>query len=278
MDTSWKRKPDQERGVICGCDYNQEWLLPWWWERYRFNNDYPVLFCDYGMSKKAKAWCQERGKVVTVSFDETQIRSRKDVPPVLQKKWEKHNNFCWSSRSSWFKKPFAMLESPFKVSVWLDLDCEVLSHLGDLFEYCSFDVRLAIASCNGKIISQKFPCRTHNGGVIVYYHGIDIIEEQAEWILEWNHQFMAEDNVLSYLIFKNNFRICDLPLEWNWLSAYGMNLYARIFHWNYSSKNYLKTHDGIKPFRDSLEQKSHCKTTMSAQIRADVLGFGSFAN
>ncbi|MBX7066112.1 MAG: hypothetical protein K1X28_02665 [Parachlamydiales bacterium] len=273
MNTSWKRKPVQEHGIICACDANQEWLLPWWWERYRSYNDYPVLFCDYGMTKNAKKWCLERGQLISLSFDEGWIRPKEEVPPSLQREWTKINKNCWSSRSAWFKKPFALLESPFKKNIFLDVDCEVLSQLGELFEYCTSKTPLVISSCSAKVISELFPCEiAHNGGVVVFSHGIDIISHQAEWILKWNTQFFAEDNVLSYLIYKNNCPISDLPIHWNWLAQYGFNFHARIFHWNCSFKNYLRTNGGIKPFRDALQNKMVSDVQSSAQSLAESLG------
>lgn len=274
MLTNWKTSPSQEFGVICACDANQEWLLPWWWKRYRFYNDYPVLFCDYGMSEKAKAWCRERGQLISIPFDDNWIRPKKEIPFSLQKKWPTLNKNCWSSRSAWFKKPFALLHSPFKKSIFLDLDCEVLSYLGPLYEFCTDKTPLVISSCGVPVFSQMFPCETaHNGGVIVFSHGIDIFSELAEWVLKWNHQFFAEDNILSYLIFKNKYPTYDLPREWNWICAYGVNVFARIFHWHSTSKDSLKIHEGIKPFKDALERGVVCEQHSSALILASELGF-----
>ena len=39
----------------------------------------------------------------------------------------------WQCRNAWFKKPLACLQSPFKRTIWVDLDCEVRRELGELF-------------------------------------------------------------------------------------------------------------------------------------------------
>ncbi len=247
----WTRNPNEERGVICGCDQQQEWLLPWWWERYSFYNSYPVLFCDFGMSKQAKLWCQKHGDVVAVGFDESFIKSRQEVSSELENAWDKWN-FNWASRSAWFKKPFAFLESPYKTSIWLDLDCEVLCYLGNLFEYCSINMPLAMRQ-EDEVIEGAFPCSTiYNGGVIVFQHGIDILLEQARWTLSSNQDFSADDVILSFLIEKTKTPIFSLPKEWNWDALYGINFFANIFHWTRKTKEIIKTQGGIKPSRDEL--------------------------
>jgi len=53
-------------GVITGADSNHEWLLPWWYENLQRHNTLPVAFADFGMSADMRAWCGERGLVLTV--------------------------------------------------------------------------------------------------------------------------------------------------------------------------------------------------------------------
>jgi hypothetical protein len=55
-----------QSGIIVGCDANQEWLLPWWWDHYCKHNSYPVAFVDFGMSEAALAWCQEKGQCISL--------------------------------------------------------------------------------------------------------------------------------------------------------------------------------------------------------------------
>ena len=247
----WARNPNEERGVICGCDQRQEWLLPWWWERYSFYNSYPVLFCDFGMSKEAKLWCQKHGEVVSVALDESFIKSRQDISSELESAWSR-GNFNWGARSAWFKKPFAFLESPYKISIWLDLDCEVLCHLGNLFEYCSTNMPLAMRA-EDKITERAVPCSTiYNGGVTVFQHGIDILLEQARLTLSSNQDFSADDVILSFLIEKTKTPIFSLPKEWNWDAFHGVNFFANIFHWKQQTKELIKTLGGIKPSRDEF--------------------------
>lgn len=57
------------KGILVGCDQNQEWLLSWWWDQYSAHNSYPVVFVDFGMSKTGVAWCNERGTCIPQSLD-----------------------------------------------------------------------------------------------------------------------------------------------------------------------------------------------------------------
>ena len=74
-------------------------------------------FVDLGMSHYGKTFCSERGEVIPLQMD----LAFSDGESVRDK------------RHSWFKKPFALLLSPFAHSIWLDLDCEVLGSLAPLF-------------------------------------------------------------------------------------------------------------------------------------------------
>ena len=272
MDTSWKCSPSMDVGILCGCDQAQEWLLPWWWEKYTRYNSFPVMFCDFGMSEIARNWCCERGIVTSIFFNERLIKHPRDVPAKLKRTWKWAPKDYWESRSALFKKPFGMLASPFKVSVWLDVDCEVLRPLDSLFDYCD-QASLALAKTVGKLSCGL--CQgsdVHNGGVVVFRHGIDIIEKQAELIKESNHLFYAEDNVLSYLIEKMNFSIGILPNEWNWqISDWGLFMFAYIAHWNFAAKKLLHFCDGMQSFCESMDQTTILP--ISAWQRAEALGF-----
>ena len=263
MHPTWKRIPDQERGVLCGCDHQQEWLLPWWWDSYRAENTLPVLFCDFGMSEKTNKWCRERGEVVSISMDSIQIKPRQEIAKDLQEKWMQWK-INWDARISWFKKPLALLESPFKKIVCLDLDCEVLSPIEKLFDYATEDTPLAMSLVDDTGFSGAHPfSHIYNGGVVVFLHGIEILPQYALWALEKNHEFFAEDLILSCLIDRTKMPVARLPIEWNWEPRYGINLYAHIFHWIRETKEILKMPGGgIRPRREAFERAAlNCKIT-----------------
>ena len=92
-------------GVLTGCDARHEWLLPWWLEKLREHNPLiPVAFANYGMTEKGLKFCQAHGQVYNI----------------------------FAPKALWFRKPFAILNSPFAVTLPMDPDCEVRPDLTPL--------------------------------------------------------------------------------------------------------------------------------------------------
>jgi len=152
-------EPKADTGVITAADEEQEWLLAWWWSNYTAHNDLPVLFVDLGMSTGARDWCAQRGALSEpVSLD------------------------CYG----WFKKPLALLQSPFKQAIWLDSDCEVRGSLVRLFEFCA-DGGIGMTFDRGT--PQRFreamppDAPIYNSGVVVFNHGDPVVPQWASMTL-----------------------------------------------------------------------------------------------
>src|SRR5690349_19670492 len=136
--SQWQRVPKAEKGIIVGCDLHQEWLLEWWWELYRAKNTFPVAFADFGMSEHAKNWCASHGELIIVDIDTSFVKSSNENFFTRGGRTEAlYGSSFEASRHSWFKKPFACLLSPYEITIWIDLDCEVLTKLDDLFTSCT---------------------------------------------------------------------------------------------------------------------------------------------
>ena len=82
-------------GVIVGTDNGIEWCLPWWWKYYQKHNSLPVTFFDFGMTEKARAWCEKRGDVISFILDENIIKKREAIDPKLVAKWEEYAKKGW---------------------------------------------------------------------------------------------------------------------------------------------------------------------------------------
>ncbi len=208
----WQRPSEKEKGILVGCDCHQEWLLAWWWERYSAENDYPVTFIDLGMTNDAKEWCRQRGEVIAIHIDTSFIKTMEEIPFDIRKEWEKNHDFSrFTSRSSWFKKPFACLNSPYQHSLWLDLDCEVLGSLEELFSLCNSSFQL------GLVPQEKTDyLPAYNGGVILFAHGSEVVEKWAEYTIALNGNFWGDDYILSALINKFQFSVIELSMLYNW--------------------------------------------------------------
>lgn len=250
-----KALSDAACGILCGTDQEQEWLLPWWWSRYQDHNNFPVAFCDFGMSDQARRWCEQRGSVIDISFDPAAVAPRESLAVELIKEWEAlYGPSLWKARNSWFKKPLAMIQSPFKKSIWIDLDCEVLSCVSALFEISTSNSALALVKEPGTAHLPSFhPDIKYNSGVLVFNQQSELIHQWAEQALELNHQFWGDDPLLSHLIVKNKVKVQEIPEVWNWRMNYGFSLNAKIYHWVGSGgKNFIREKGGVKPMLDAF--------------------------
>jgi len=152
-------EPTADRGVIVGFDQPQEWLLEWWWSAYAAHNGLPVLFVDFGMSPAARSWCAERGIL--------------SEPTAID---------CYG----WFKKPLALLKSPFRRAIWLDADCEVRGPVDRLFGFCA-DGGIGLTFDRGtpEPFRESMPSDApiYNSGVVVFNHGDPVMPQWASMTL-----------------------------------------------------------------------------------------------
>ena len=253
--TQWQSKPIAPKGIICGCDAAQEWLLPWWWSRLRDHNEDPVAFCDFGMSEEALQWCRERGEVIPISFDPSTVASREAVASHLVAEWENcYTGTVWDFRDAWFKKPFAFLHSPFQRTLWLDLDCEVLAPIDILFDLCSRETQIGIMrEFNLTHFPRFHPEAIYNSGVIVCEHGAPLIEKWAEGSLTQTDLFWGDEVLLSHLINTMRIPVEEIPGVFNWRVSQGINLNAVICHWiGPGGKIFIRDFGGLKPTLDKV--------------------------
>ncbi len=235
-----------KRGVIVGSDSHLEWLLPWWWERYSCCNQLPVVFVDFGMTSQARDWCQERGELLAVTESFSSI--------VIKKEWENLYGSSYSqARKAWFKKPLACLLSPFEETVWIDLDCEVLSSIEPIFSYLE-EKELAIVRTDDAIPEGFSPKvkgfenpLIFNGGVIAFRKGSKLVQEWARITLDESHLYWGDDYILSLLIHQWEEKVQILPPIYNWRLAEGVPFYAKIIHWcGEWGKEYIAKQGGLK--------------------------------
>lgn len=253
MKDGW-RKITAERGVICGTDQRQEWLLPWWWSRLKAVNDLPVVFCDFGMSEEAIAWCRERGEVVSIAMHPGAVASKEKVDPVLVAEWEGcHASYnIWDFREVWFTKPLALLSTPFQKTLWLDLDCEVLQSLDPIFAFCDAESQLGIMREFHRTHWPRFhPEAIYNSGVIVYEHGSSLIVQWVKAAMTQTDRFWGDEALLSHLINAEQILVQELPGVFNWRVSQGVNINAVICHWlGEGGKVFIRRFGGIKPSLD----------------------------
>lgn len=174
-----------DEGIIVGTSQRQEWLLPWWWMHFRTHNEHSVTFVDFGdLSAQAINWCSKRGQVVQLHLSDAFMKQKKEIDPSLVSLWENIQPNVWVLRFTWYKKPFALALTPYKKTLWLDLDCQVRGSIQQMFEFCENEGGFAVArehqlsqnlNLHRKVIAQGETM--YNAGVIVYKNDSPVLQK-----------------------------------------------------------------------------------------------------
>ena len=220
----WKAKKVQRKdGVIVGCTQSHEWLLPWWWMHFRMHNQYPVTFVDFGdMSEAGRKFCSKRGQLLKLELSAETFVASKTTVKDADKIWQRKELDTWTARLAWFQKPFVCLLSPYKRTVWMDLDCQTRKPIDPIFEYCENPHKIAVTP--EPAIVQQFHEQKgiiyygemeYNTGVIVFKHGSPIIQEWAKMCFKRNDKIWGDQEALTRMLYENNIEIVQLPPIYN---------------------------------------------------------------
>ena len=206
-------------GVLVGCDKAQEWMLPWWLANFRAHNKLPIAFIDLGMSDKTREWCKAQGYLISLRALNGFVFPKELITSAMSEKWEElRGASVWRSRLFWFYKPFALLQTPFEKTLWLDIDCEVLTSLEGLFQKLRF-FPMALA---------KDSLGFYNTGVIVYKRDAPLLAHWAAACVAENDQVLSDQQVLMQLPQEN---VGELAPKYNWLVQKGVHPEAAVLHW-----------------------------------------------
>lgn len=239
FDIQWKKDSIiAPEGIIIGCSQNQEWMLPWWWVNYSLHNIFPITILDFGdMSPQAIAWCKDRGNYVKLQVPDF-LAKKQDVDPNLAAKWEDKRRQIWTLRPFWFNRILYFLETPYKKTIWIDLDCQVLKALNSIFESFLEENTFAIApeakeemEKNRKAGILAPNATMYNAGVTAFTHGSEIIYEWVRRCVTENHLYMSTQPILADILQSNKFPFAQLPITYNWAMAQGYNPEAQILHY-----------------------------------------------
>lgn len=181
-----------DKAFLTGSDENNEWMLEWWLENYKMHNSLPVIFADFGVSKKMRKWVEQ-------NFDQVL-----DLPEAIN--------------ISWFMKPLAMLTATdySKKVCWIDTDCHILKPIEDVFKYVTPN---KLSMVRDKPWTDKFLETWHNSGVVAF-------EGVPEILMAWENrcrstQARGDQEVLHDMMGGDELRrriyIEDIPNTYNWL-------------------------------------------------------------
>lgn len=216
-------------GVLVGSDLSQEWLLPFWWEEYRKSNSTPVTWIDFGLSESMRSWCRERGDLAQIRIlPELFISPREKIKdPRFSSLWKTEEE--WEARMTWFRKPFPFLQSPYERTIYMDCDCEVLDSIEPMFPLCE-PTGLSMLPETSSYSNLQYA-----GGVIVFKWGYPLFEKWIDACMTRNHEYVADDDLLSDLLIKGNHPVHPLPEIYHRQFPRHENMKGVIYHWLGSS-------------------------------------------
>ncbi len=235
----WREESLQEGdGIIVGVDCNLEWALPWWWLYYSSHNTYPVTFVDFGMTGRAKQWCSERGELRALAISNDFVLPMDKIAPDLALRWKKEiTGHWWECRTGWFKKPLALLHTPYQRTIWIDIDCEVRGELSPIFTFCHNPAGLAVTPVSESAhedllkIQLRHPDEViYSSGLVVYERHSPIIEEWAERALTQNAEFFGDQDLLSRILYERKTPFSPLPEMYHHI-ALDDRLDTLVKHW-----------------------------------------------
>ena len=202
---------DLSRGIITGCDKHVEMFLPWWFDHLQTHNDLPVTIIDYGLSDWGRSVANTIGTLIP--------KKSISIPKCKHKPSDAYPEYRHSARESYLYKPFALQQSPFDQTIWLDVDCKVQNRLNTLFETPNFGI--ALSDAIGQDLAQKhkvfksFETRALNGGVIVYQAGCSVIQAWVNATLSKGKDYIVDDVLLAELIYDEKLPVTYLPESYN---------------------------------------------------------------
>ena len=200
-----------DKTFLTGADSNLEDLLHWWFECVRKNNpDIHITIADFGLTQSGKHWAETHAdKVLT---------------------YERHPTLAW------FHKPTSMIDCPYEYTCWLDLDCEVLKPVEEIFDFPT-DEKMALT----QDVVRGNP--DHDSGRFWWAVGVNVIKGKPKILRDWAYHtkhsnLRGDQEVLKSMIEAKreyNDMIIKMPLEYQWLRISLVNGYdspdKKIIHW-----------------------------------------------
>jgi hypothetical protein len=208
-----------DKCFITGADHNFQDMVIWWAKNIRkYDKETDIVVCDFGMSKE---WLERIGKSGLVN---------------------KIARFPKYHRSSWFLKPTTMIKAPYEYKCWIDVDCEVLGNLTEIFDY--------VDGTNMALTND--PCRRREPGdpnPKWFATGVNVVKGVPRVLKIWERWCRPEQNgikthvgrgdqeILHKLLTTGTLKesIVEMPMDYQWLRiqlARGEdNPNKKIIHW-----------------------------------------------
>ena len=172
--------------ILTGVDSNHEDLLPWWLNNaIKHNSNENIGVWDFGMSSAMREKIQKEYSDVWLSIS---LEKRKD--------------------SGWFYKLHAVIDAPEKRVAWLDVDCEILTNIEDVFDMVPDDM---IGLTRDWVRGNWWAT------------GVIVVNGRPDLLYNWNDRLLSGDirgdqEALEALVGKDTHsQIQELPQDYQWL-------------------------------------------------------------
>lgn len=258
----WSPDLEASEGIIVGCDWKMQTMIPWWWKHYRKHNNLPVAFIDFGLSGTMHKYCKTKGRVINLWIPKYLLKNRYPIPNTLKKEISpKELRRLKLERATYFHKPFAMLKTPFKKTVWIDLDCQINGSIAPLFHFCGHEIALTPMSpykhqnpTQSKKNTEKRVI--YNSGVVCYQKGDPTISQWAAESVCRPEWYYGDQDVLNELIWDEKVKVKSVPNRYNWIvKEWGQNPNAEVIHYAGLGRQY--DHSSFSSFKIQLSKKPY---------------------
>jgi len=211
---------------ITGVDKNLQDLLPWWINNIRkHDKETHITVADFGMDENWAAWAKKN------------VNCFLSYPP---------HKYC-----AWFYKPNTLMKAPYEYKCWIDIDCEVLTNITEIFDFVD-GTNLALTDD---------PCRTREPGdpnPKWFATGVNVVKDNPKILKIWDRwtrpgdgvktcHFRGDQECLHKLLSTGNLHesVVEMPMEYQWLRiqlARGEdNPNKKIIHWTGpTGKEYIR--------------------------------------
>ncbi len=200
--------------IITGVDKNHEDMVIWWYENVKKHNpDVKVGIWDFGMSMQMR----EVVKGIDAWLSE----------PITH-----------PSNIGWFNKTRAVIDTPSQSVAWLDVDCEVLTNIEEIFSL----VPSNMIGLTRDWVRDNW-----------WATGVIVVNDRPELLKHWNEMLLktairGDQEMLFEIVGKEEHdEIQELPQEYQWLRI-SLNKGVdsptkKIIHWTGpKGKRFIREH------------------------------------
>jgi len=185
---------------VTGADESYADILDWFIHHYNQHISLPLYIADFGL--------------------------KRTYPNSFKINWKDN---------AWYYKPRAIKECPGDQVCWIDVDCEILADISDVFELTKKDIG----------VTEDF-CRTRSWnphGLLPMATGLCCFNSKNQLLDDWikeseSKRHRGDQEALNYLL-KTQDKVSFLPRGYQWLRLAEPNPNIKVMHWTGNDGKYI---------------------------------------